>query len=146
MKFLKYTFQHFTFLQPVYQQRLYIPSKDNGKNYLLKTHKTNPSSAASSVFVIMMFNHRSKYSYVQVPGPNQGLVLHTLKRRITQSLWKVHCKYCSFSKAQQSVFSPYTWISFSLSLIFNSSHSLFSQVTSKVHHILLFLLLLLPTF
>lgn len=32
---------------------------------LQKTYKANPNSAASSVFMIMMFNHRSKYSYVK---------------------------------------------------------------------------------
>lgn len=113
---------------------------------LQKPHKANPNSAASPVFMIMMFNHMSKYSYVQVLCLSQDLVLHTQKLRITQPLGKVHCKYCSFSKAQQSVFAPCTWTSFSLSLIFNSSHSLVSQATSKVHRTLLFLLLLLHAF
>lgn len=52
----------------------------------------------------------------------------------------------AFSLPPLGFLSPSTWISFSLSVIFNTSHSLVSQDTSKVHHTLLFLLLLLHAF
>lgn len=53
---------------------------------LQNPQKPNPNSAASSVFQIMMFNHRSKYSYAQVPCLSRGSVLHTLNLRVTQLL------------------------------------------------------------
>lgn len=57
---------------------------------LQNPQKPNPNSAASSVFQIMMFNHRSKYSYAQVPCLSRGSVLHTLNLRVTQLLREAH--------------------------------------------------------
>lgn len=110
---------------PWSRQKLYIHFKNNDKRFAevfsQRSHKSNPISATPSGF--MMFNHRNKHFYGQVPSLCQGFFLHILKQKITQPLWRFIANFALYLKLSRVVFlSTLAFLSLSLRFLIHSTH------------------------
>lgn len=114
-------------------------SKNNGKRFpkvfSQKSRKSNPISATSSGFMIMMFNHRNRYFYGQMSSFHQGFFLLILKLRITQPLWRLIANFAPCLKLSRVLFlSTLAFLSLSLWFLILSTHWLGYQQNSSTFY------------